>query len=100
MMTLNVLAVTVIVLWAFWCLLSPRVSDGIVGKVLYMLLVLAALGVLSHPGERAETILNCTFAAIGIRHFWMKTVFCHLRATVLKRIRCATCPHSPKEQTK
>lgn len=100
MMSLNVVAVAVIVLWAFWCLLSPRVSDGVVGKVLYMLLVLAALGVLSHPGERAETILNCTFAAIGVRHFWMKTVFPHIRGAVVKRIRCVTCPHNVKDQAK
>lgn len=100
MMTLNVLAVSLIVIWAFWCLLSRRVSDGVIGKVLYMMLVLAALGVLSHPGARAETILNCTFAAIGIRHFWMKTVWLHIRSAVVKRIRCATCPHNVKEQPK
>lgn len=94
MILVNVVAVSVIVVWAFWCILYKRVSDGIVGKVLYMLLMLAALGVLSNPGQGSETALNCTVAAIGARHFWMKTVWPHIRAAVIRRIRCATCPHN------
>ncbi|QMP19224.1 membrane protein [Pseudomonas phage Persinger] len=94
MILVNVVAVSVIVVWAFWCILYKRVSDGIVGKVLYMLLMLAALGVLSNPGQGSETALNCTVAAIGVRHCWMKTVWPHIRAAVIRRIRCATCPHN------
>lgn len=93
MMSVNLLAVSVIVLWAFWCLVSRRVSDGILGKVLYLMLVLAALGVLSRPGMSAQTVLNCTVAAIGVRHFWMKTFWPRIRSAVITRIRCATCPH-------
>lgn len=96
MIDLNVVAVSVIVAWAFWCILVRRVSDGIVGKVLYMLLMLAALGVLSSPGQNSETMLNCTVAVIGVRHFWMKTVWLHIRAAVSKRTRCAACPHKPE----
>ena len=93
MITVNVVAVFVIVLWAFWCLMSKRVSDGIVGKILYLLLTLAALGVLSNPGPQADTALNCTVALIGVRHFWMKTFWPRIRSAALNRIRCATCPH-------
>lgn len=96
MLTINLIAVSVIALHGFWCLLSRRVSDGCVGKVLYLLLILAALGVISNPGQHSEVALNCTVAAIGVRHFWMKTIFPHIRAYVVNRIRCATCPH--KEQ--
>ncbi len=94
MVTINMVAVLVIVLWALFCILYRRVSDGIVGKVLYLLLMLAALGVLSNPGQSSETLLNITFAAIGVRHVWMKTAFPHIRAFVVSRIRCATCPHN------
>lgn len=93
MITLNVVAVVVIVLHGFWCLLSRRVSDGVVGKVLYLMLILAALGVLSNPGQSAEAALNCTVAAIGLRHFWMKTFWPRIRTNLVNRIRCATCPH-------
>lgn len=93
MITLNLVAVVVIVLHGFWCLLSRRVSDGVVGKVLYLLLILAALGVLSNPGQASEVALNCTVAAIGVRHFWMKTFWPRIRTSLVNRIRCATCPH-------
>lgn len=95
MMTINAVAITIIVLWAFWCLLSPRVSDGIVGKVLYLLLMLAALGILSNPGQCSETNLNVVIAAIGIRHFWMKTYWPQVRAMLMRRL-CRTCPHKPE----
>lgn len=93
MITLNMIVVAVIVLHGFWCLLSKRVSDGIVGKVLYLLLILAAMGVMSKPGQGAETVLNATFALIGVRHFWMKTFWPRIRTNLVNRIRCATCPH-------
>lgn len=93
MITLNLIVVAVIVIHGFWCLLSKRVSDGVVGKVLYLLLILAALGVLSNPGQGAETALNATFALIGVRHFWMKTFWPRIRSNLVNRIRCATCPH-------
>lgn len=93
MITLNMFAVSLIVPWAFWCLLSRRVSDGVVGKVLYLLLCLAALGVLSNQDQQSQTLLNCTVAAIGIRHFWMKTFWQRIRSAVITRIRCESCPH-------
>lgn len=94
MMTLNLIMVAVIGLHSFWCLLSKRVSDGIVGKVLYLLLVLAVLGVLSNPHSATEqTVMNCTIAAIAVRHFWMKTFWPRIRTNLVNRIRCATCPH-------
>lgn len=58
MMFINSIAVTVIVLWAFWCWLSPDIHDGLIGKVLCLLLMLAALGVLSNPGQDAEVLLK------------------------------------------
>lgn len=75
MITLNALAVAVIAVWAFWCMLSKNVKDGIIGKVLYLMLMLAALGVLSSPGPSSNLLLNTTFAALAIRHAWMKKVF-------------------------
>lgn len=87
---INQLAVLMIVFWAFWCLLSPKVSDGLVGKVLYLLLGLAALGVLSNPDRNSETILNCTFAALGVRHVWMKLFFPKIRCAVIGHIHECT----------
>lgn len=95
MMTVNTVAITIIVLWAFWCLLSPRVSDGIIGKVLYLLMMLAALAVLSNPEQGRETNLNMVIAAIGIRHFWMKTYWPGVREYLMRHL-CRNCPHKPE----
>lgn len=96
MITVNTVAITIIVLWAFWCLLSPRVSDGIIGKILYLMLALAALGILSNPGQGSETKMNIVFAAIGIRHFWMKSYWKEVRVYILHRLGCRDYPHKPE----
>jgi hypothetical protein len=97
MVSIGVYAVVVITIHAFWCLLSRRVSDGIVGKFLYLFLVLAALGELSRPNSQvADAVLYCSFAAVGFRHWWMKTIWPRLRICMINHIRCATCPHKEK----
>lgn len=97
MVFIGACAVVIIALHAFWCLVSRRVSDGIVGKFLYLLLVLAAFGELSRPNSLvADAVLYCTFAAVGVRHWWMKTIWPHIRHYMVNRIRCETCPHKEK----
>lgn len=97
MVSIGDFAVVVIAIHALWCLLSHRVSDGIIGKFLYLFLVLAALGELSRPNSQvADAVLYCTFAAVGVRHWWMKTIWPHVRMYMVNRIRCATCPHKEK----
>lgn len=96
MMFINSIAVTVIVLWAFWCWLSPDIHDGLIGKILCLLLMLAALGVLSNPGQDAEVLLNLSVAALAIRHWWMKTYYPRVRDFVLSHLRCKNCPNKPE----
>ena len=73
--TISLMAVGLIVIHAIWCLLCPRVSDGVIGKVLYLLLSLAAFGYVSHPSPADQMLLNVSFAGIAIRHWWMKTYY-------------------------
>lgn len=97
MVSIGTFAVVIIAIHSFWCLISRRVSDGILGKILYLFLVLAALGELSRPGSQvADAALYCTVAAVGVRHWWMKTIWPHARLYMINRIRCATCPHKEK----
>lgn len=88
MQTVSLVAVGLIVIHAIWCLLSPRVSDGVLGKFLYLMLSLAAFAFLSRPSPFSQMVLNVSFAAIAIRHWWMKTYW----AGVKKRIM--HCIHS------
>lgn len=80
--TLSVAAVGGIVVHAVWCLLCRRVSDGIIGKLLYLLLSLAAFSYLSHPSHNSQMLLNVSFFAIGVRHWWMKSMWKHVKRTI------------------
>lgn len=95
-MFINSVAVAVMVLWAFWCCLSPGVNDGLIGKVLCLLLMLAALGVLSNPGPEAEVLLNISVASLAVRHMWMKTHYPRVRNFVLSYLKCKDCPNKPE----
>ena len=81
---LSLIAVGVLVVHAVWCLLCKRVSDGIVGKLLYGLLSLAALAYVSEPSPHSQTLLNVSMAAIAARHWFMKTYWATLRARILR----------------
>lgn len=91
--TVNTVAALVIVAWATWCMLSPLVNDGICGKVLYVLIALSALGMLHDDDGYSQASLNVMFALVGARHYFMKHFWQRIKAGVLRRIRCATCPH-------
>jgi hypothetical protein len=80
------IAVGILLVHAVWCLLCKRVSDGILGKLLYGLLSLAALAYLSQPDAYSTAMLHASLAAIAIRHFWMKTYWAALRGRILRRV--------------
>lgn len=82
---MSMIAVGVLVVHAVWCMLYKRVSDGVMGKVLYGLLSLAALSYLSTPDAYAASLLHASLAAIAVRHFWMKTYWPSLRERIMRK---------------
>lgn len=84
MQIVGLVAVGILVVHAMWCLLSPRVSDGIVGKILYLLVCLAAFGYISRPSPVSQMLLNVSFACIALRHWWMKTYWAKVKRSVLR----------------
>lgn len=87
------IAVGILLIHAVWCLLCKRVSDGIVGKVLYGLLSLAALAYMSRPDVYATEMLHAVLAAIAIRHFWMKSYWPGIRARMMTAVSARSQPH-------
>ena len=88
MQTVSLIAVGLIVVHAIWCLLSPRVSDGVLGKLLYLLLSLAAFAFISRPSAFSQMMLNLSFAGIAVRHWWMKTYWARVKRRIMR------CVHS------
>ena len=72
---IHVIAYIIIFLWATWCVLSHHVKDGVLGKVMYSALSVAALSALiADTGlhAKSDTIIILCLAGIGIRHFTIK----------------------------
>lgn len=65
-----VAACFVIFLWTTWCVLCPSYSDGIMGKMIFAAMNLAALAVITGaPRGPALYVLVLGFAAYAIRDF-------------------------------
>lgn len=95
MLLLNTIVAAIIATLAGWCVINPNVKDGIVGKCLYALVSLAALGVACVPYSlHAMVTLNSTIAALWARNFFVELFWPGIRARLMRRIRCATCPHN------
>lgn len=72
---IHVIAYIIIFLWATWCVLSHHVKDGVLGKVMYSALSVAAVAALiADTGlhAKSDTIIIVCLAGIGIRHFVIK----------------------------
>lgn len=82
---ISMIAVGVLVVHAVWCLLCHRVSDGVLGKVLYALVSLGALAYLNEPGPLSQDLLNGALAAVAVRHFWMKTYWPSIKGRIMRR---------------
>ena len=81
--TISLIAVGVLIVHAVWCLLCKRVSDGVLGKVLYLLVTLAAFAYISRPSPFAQMLLNVSFASIAVRHWWMKTYWSNVKRRIM-----------------
>lgn len=75
-MTTMLPAYLVIFLWAVWCVFSVKVRDGIVGKLFYSAVAIAALAAVVGNQwavhDRSDFVLISCFALMGIRHFVLK----------------------------
>lgn len=98
---LNILACSIIVAWALWATLSPRVDVGVLGKILLGYASLSAFAVIMglwygyrspHP---SEVNLNIALSLLGLRQvcvtYWI---------TGLRRYFCRECPHRSSTDTK
>jgi hypothetical protein len=95
---ISLIAVSVIAVHATWCMMYYRVSDGVIGKLLYAATALAALGYLSYPDAQSQDSLNASLALIAIRHFWMKTYWRRMLVWLPTRSRAHVSPAKPQSR--
>jgi hypothetical protein len=92
LLSLHQLAAAGICLWAWFCVFSPLVKDGVIGCVLFGMLGLASFCVVWSPvlptshALRATVIMDLFVAAVGIRHAWMKVIWPYVQAWYFRKI--------------
>lgn len=68
----------VLFLWAVWCICSRKVNDGILGRVFYSAIAVAAFAAFFAKHditiERSNQMLIIAVALTGLRHFIMKYI--------------------------
>lgn len=85
----------VIFLWAWFCVFSSCVNDGILGKILFGMLGFAAFSVVLSPSigalnsTRAAVLMDVFVGLVGIRHMWMKCFWDHIKAICNRWALCA-----------
>lgn len=99
---LSTVFVGIISLWAMWCMLSSRVHDGIVGKVIYAAVMLSGFAICT----RAETVfLSPTTAGVtfhgalalaGLRHWFIANHWPIVRGWLCRYLHCEQCLNNPE----
>ena len=94
---INAYSAGVIALWATWCILSGKVHDGVVGKLIYAVIALSGYAILAR-NERmffsptiAGTTLYVSLALAGARHWFMLTYWPQTKAWLCRMLSCEHC---------
>ncbi|MBP5968714.1 hypothetical protein [Pseudomonas iridis] len=99
---INSIACGLIALWAAWCVLSGKVRDGILGKLIYSAIAISGfvLMVRSQNIFFGPTTAGLTFhfalALAGVRHIFMVTYWQRVKAWLCRTLNCDHCMSCPK----
>lgn len=95
--TLSTAFVSIIAIWATWCVLSHKVRDGIVGKIIYAAIAVSGFAI----ATRGETVFlspsaaGITFhgalALAGLRHWFVANHWPRVKAWLCRYLHCEQC---------
>jgi len=94
---INSIACGLIALWATWCVLSGKVRDGILGKLIYSTIAISGFVVMSRNQEiffgptTAGLTLHVSLALAGARHIFMVTYWRPVKAWLCRALNCEHC---------
>ncbi|AZF05629.1 hypothetical protein [Pseudomonas sp. R5-89-07] len=99
---INSIACGLIALWAAWCVLSGKVRDGILGKLIYSAIAISGfvLMVRSQNIFFGPTTAGLTFhfalALAGVRHVFMVTYWQRVKVWLCRMLNCEHCMGCPE----
>jgi hypothetical protein len=94
---INAYAAGLIALWATWCVLSGKVRDGVLGKILYAVIALSGYAILARSDRffftpnSAGVTLHVALALAGLRHMFMVTYWPVVKRWMCARLSCEAC---------
>ncbi len=104
---INSIAVGLISLWATWCVLSGKVRDGILGKLIYSTIAISGFVVMARSQNiffgptTAGLTLHVSLALAGARHIFMVTFWKPVKVWLCRTLKCEHCltcdKHGPGE---
>lgn len=87
----------VIAIWATWCVLSGKVRDGVIGKIIYATIALSGYAILARADRvfftpsMAGTTLYVTLAMAGARHIFIVMYWQRVKAWLCRTLNCEHC---------
>ena len=99
---INSIACGLIALWATWCVLSGKVRDGILGKLIYSAIAISGFVVMARSQNiffgptTAGLTLHVALALAGARHIFMVTYWQTVKAWLRRTLNCEQCMSCPK----
>jgi len=94
---INSIACGLISLWATWCVLSGKVRDGILGKLIYSTIAISGFVVMARSQNiffgptTAGLTLHVSLALAGVRHIFMVTLWKPVKAWLCRTLNCEHC---------
>lgn len=94
---INSIACGLIALWATWCVLSGKVRDGILGKLIYSAIAISGYVVMTRNQNiffgptTAGLTLHVSLALAGVRHVFMVTWWLRVKAWLCRTLNCEHC---------
>ncbi|WP_085598733.1 hypothetical protein [Pseudomonas sp. B10(2017)] len=91
---INALAAGVIALWASWAVLSGKVRDGVIGKILYSIIALSGYAILARSDRMfftpntAGVTMHVALALAGLRHMFVVTYWPKVKRWICQRLDC------------
>jgi hypothetical protein len=94
---LNAYSAGIIAFWATWCVLSGKVRDGVIGKILYAIVAISGYAILARSDRffftpnSAGVTMHVALALAGLRHMFMVTYWPAVKRWLCSRLSCEGC---------
>lgn len=93
--------IVLIAVWASWAILSSKVRDGVLGKIIYSVIAISGYalvvrGELPWVGPTAGTTFLFGLACAGVRHIVVVTWWQRIKVWVCTWLRCEHCLADPR----